>query len=85
VVVVLAAGGTLVVATGAQRAEPVLLGRRPDAERFLATPDKAVRAALIFGRDLGVVRERAQGLAMAGKLSMASLTRTWTLFAYDSR
>jgi DNA polymerase-3 subunit delta len=41
----------------------VLLGRRPDAERFLANPDPAVRAALIFGRDLGVVRERAQGLA----------------------
>ena len=41
----------------------MLLGRRPDAERFLANPDKAVRAALIFGRDLGVVRERAQGLA----------------------
>ena len=36
----------------------MLLGRRPDAERFLANPDKAVRAALIFGRDLGVVRER---------------------------
>src|SRR5580693_5350049 len=41
----------------------MLLGRRPDAERFLANPDKAVRAALIFGRDLGVVRERGQGLA----------------------
>jgi DNA polymerase-3 subunit delta len=41
----------------------VLLGRRPDAERFLANPDKGVRAALIFGRDLGVVRERGQGLA----------------------
>ena len=41
----------------------MLLNRRPDAERFLSQPDKAVRAALIFGRDLGVVRERAQGLA----------------------
>jgi DNA polymerase III subunit delta len=41
----------------------VLLGRRPEAERFLANPDKQVRVALIFGRDLGVVRERAQGLA----------------------
>ena len=42
----------------------MLLNRRPDVERFLSQPDKAVRAALIFfGRDLGVVRERAQGLA----------------------
>jgi DNA polymerase-3 subunit delta len=41
----------------------VLLNRRQDAERFLAQPTAGVRAALIFGRDLGVVRERAQGLA----------------------
>jgi DNA polymerase-3 subunit delta len=41
----------------------VLLGRRPDVERFLAAPPTSVRAALIFGRDLGVVRERAQSLA----------------------
>ncbi|HEY2706748.1 MAG TPA: DNA polymerase III subunit delta [Caulobacteraceae bacterium] len=41
----------------------MLLNRRPDAERFLASPDAAIRVALIFGRDLGVVRERAQGLA----------------------
>ena len=41
----------------------MLLNRRPDAERFLAQPDPAVRAALIFGRDLGAVRERAQALA----------------------
>jgi DNA polymerase-3 subunit delta len=41
----------------------VLLNRRPDAERFLSAPPPTVRAALIFGRDLGVVRERAQGLA----------------------
>ena len=39
------------------------LSRRADAERFIAHPDKAVRAALIFGRDHGVVRERAQDLA----------------------
>ena len=39
------------------------LSRRPDVERFLARPDPAVRVALIFGRDLGVVRERAQTLA----------------------
>src|SRR5579864_3011441 len=41
----------------------MLLNRRPDIERFLAGPDRAVRAALVFGRDLGVVRERAQELA----------------------
>jgi DNA polymerase-3 subunit delta len=41
----------------------MLLNRRPDIERFLSAPDKSVRAALIFGRDLGVVRERAQELA----------------------
>jgi DNA polymerase-3 subunit delta len=41
----------------------LLLSRRPDVERFLAKPDPAMRAALVFGRDLGVVRERAQALA----------------------
>jgi DNA polymerase-3 subunit delta len=41
----------------------VLLNRRPDIERFLGRPDPEVRVALIFGRDLGVVRERAQELA----------------------
>jgi len=41
----------------------MLLNRRQDAEQFLAAPRAGVRAALIFGRDLGVVRERAQGLA----------------------
>jgi DNA polymerase-3 subunit delta len=40
-----------------------LLNRRPDAERFLAQPTTGVRTALIFGRDLGVVRERGQDLA----------------------
>ncbi|MET0295377.1 MAG: DNA polymerase III subunit delta [Phenylobacterium sp.] len=39
------------------------LNRRPDIERFLSRPDPAVRCALIYGRDLGVVRERAQQLA----------------------
>ena len=43
------------------------LSRRPDIERFIARPDPGVRAALIFGRDLGVVRERAEELA--GKLT----------------
>jgi DNA polymerase-3 subunit delta len=42
----------------------VNLSRRPDIDRFLATPDPLVRAALLHGRDLGVVRERAQGLAL---------------------
>lgn len=41
----------------------MILGKRPDIERFLKVPDPQVRAALIYGRDLGVVRERGQELA----------------------
>jgi len=41
----------------------VILGRRPDVERFLARPDPKINAVLVYGRDLGVVRERAQALA----------------------
>ena len=41
----------------------MILGKRPDIERFLSRPDPAVRAALIYGRDLGVVRDRGHGLA----------------------
>ena len=41
----------------------MILGKRPDIERFLRQPDPQVRAALIYGRDLGVVRERGQELA----------------------
>ena len=41
----------------------MILGKRPDIERFLARPDPQIRAALIYGRDLGVVRERGQELA----------------------
>ncbi|THD65550.1 MAG: DNA polymerase III subunit delta, partial [Phenylobacterium sp.] len=41
----------------------MILGKRPDIERFLSRPDAGVRAALIYGRDLGVVRERGQQLA----------------------
>lgn len=41
----------------------MILGKRPDIERFLRTPAPDVRAALIYGRDLGVVRERGQELA----------------------
>lgn len=41
----------------------MILSRRPDIERFLSKPDAAVRAALIYGRDLGVVRDRGHQLA----------------------
>lgn len=41
----------------------MILSRRPDLERFLARPDLQVRAAVIYGRDIGVVRERAALLA----------------------
>lgn len=41
----------------------MILARRPDIERFLARPDPAVRCALIYGRDLGVVRDRGEQLA----------------------
>jgi DNA polymerase-3 subunit delta len=41
----------------------VILSKRPDIERFLSRPDPKIRAALIYGRDLGVVRERAAQLA----------------------
>ncbi|MDX9998416.1 MAG: DNA polymerase III subunit delta [Phenylobacterium sp.] len=41
------------------------LKRRPDVERFLKSPDKDVRCALIYGPDAGVVRERAAQLAAA--------------------
>lgn len=39
------------------------LSKRPDIERFFAAPSKEVRAALIYGRDRGQVRERADELA----------------------
>jgi len=42
----------------------MILARRPEIERFLKTPDADVRCALIWGKDRGVVRERAQGLAL---------------------
>jgi len=41
----------------------MILGKRPDIERFLARPNADIRAALIYGRDLGVVRDRGQQLA----------------------
>jgi DNA polymerase-3 subunit delta len=40
----------------------MILRRRPDIERFLKSPGPEIRAALIFGRDMGVVRERATEL-----------------------
>jgi DNA polymerase-3 subunit delta len=41
----------------------MILSKRPEVERFLAAPDKKVRAVLLYGRDRGGVRERADGLA----------------------
>jgi len=41
----------------------VILAKRPDIERFLARPEVGIRAALIYGRDMGVVRDRAITLA----------------------
>jgi DNA polymerase-3 subunit delta len=43
----------------------VILRRRPDIEQFLRKPGSEFRAALLHGRDLGVVRERAAQLAGA--------------------
>ncbi|WP_304169050.1 DNA polymerase III subunit delta [Phenylobacterium aquaticum] len=42
----------------------MILARRPDIERFLGQPDRAIRAALIYGRDIGVVRDRANQLTL---------------------
>ena len=41
----------------------MILSRRPDIERFLARPDPVMRGAVIYGRDIGIVRERANQLA----------------------
>jgi DNA polymerase-3 subunit delta len=41
----------------------VILSKRPDIERFLSRPDPQIRAALIYGRDIGVVRDRGRALA----------------------
>lgn len=38
----------------------MILSKRPDIERFLKDPPADVRVVLIYGRDRGVVRERAQ-------------------------
>ena len=39
------------------------LNKRAEAERFLSAPPAHIRAAVIYGRDRGGVRERAHGLA----------------------
>ncbi len=41
----------------------MIISKRPEVERFLKGPDAGVRAALIYGRDRGGVRERADKLA----------------------
>ena len=41
----------------------MIISKRPDVERFLKGPDAGIRAALIYGRDRGGVRERADKLA----------------------
>jgi DNA polymerase-3 subunit delta len=43
----------------------MILGKRPDIERFLGQPPSGVRVALIWGRDRGVVHERGDRLAKA--------------------
>ena len=42
----------------------MILSKRPEVDRFLARPTEGVRAALIYGRDRGGVRERADALAL---------------------
>jgi len=41
----------------------VELKRRPDIDRFIGAPDREARAVLFYGRDRGVVRERAEAVA----------------------
>lgn len=45
----------------------MILSKRPEIERFLASPTANIRAAVIYGRDRGQVRERADQLA--GKIT----------------
>lgn len=42
----------------------MILSKRPEVERFLASPDPAVRAVVIHGKDRGGVGERAQALCL---------------------
>ncbi|KQZ25653.1 DNA polymerase III subunit delta [Caulobacter sp. Root1472] len=41
----------------------MILSKRPDVERFLRDPAADIRAVVIYGRDRGVVRDRADQLA----------------------
>jgi DNA polymerase-3 subunit delta len=41
----------------------MILSKRPDVDRFLASPGPQFRACLIYGKDRGSVRERADALA----------------------
>ena len=41
----------------------MILAKRPDIERFLAKPEGHIRAVLIYGRDIGVVKDRGAQLA----------------------
>jgi DNA polymerase-3 subunit delta len=43
----------------------MILSKRPEVDRFLAGPDRGVRAAVIWGKDRSGVRERADRLAAA--------------------
>ena len=43
----------------------MILAKRPDIERFLKSPDKGVRAAVIHGKDRSGVAERAEVLCKA--------------------
>lgn len=41
----------------------MILSKRPDIDRFVARPGDDVRAALIYGKDRGIVRERSDLIA----------------------
>ena len=41
----------------------MILSKRPDVERFLKEPAPDIRAVVIYGKDRGVVRDRANALA----------------------
>lgn len=41
----------------------MILSKRPEIERFLADPGRKIRAAVVYGRDRGGVRERGDVLA----------------------
>ena len=51
----------------------MILAKRPDIERFLGSPDKAIRAALIYGRDMGVVRDRARAFGQIAAVAAIAL------------